>query len=247
VTLARLGWGVWWPLLVSIVAVTVARAVIVWVVAGLLRRVGQPLPRNWRTVITWAGLRGAVALAAALSLPTSLPGRDLLLTLTFGIVLFTILAQGLTMRPLLERLGVGGEDGMQRDVELALGRLHTVEAAAREVESLHRAHALDDHLARRLLERYAVQRQELRERLDTVYHSSEALKRQQEEAVLRYLWRVQHEAARAAYVRGQLSRGALRELIAEIDEEMGRLDGVAREARDADTVRSVRRIHHSDE
>jgi hypothetical protein len=82
-----------------------------------------------------------------------------------------------------------------------------------------------------------VQRQELRERLDTVYHSSEALKRQQEEAVLRYLWRVQHEAARAAYVRGQLSRGALRELIAEIDDEMGRLDAVGREARDADAVR----------
>jgi CPA1 family monovalent cation:H+ antiporter len=190
-------------------------------------------------VITWAGLRGAVALAAALSLPTSLPQRNLLLTLTFGIVLFTILAQGLTMRPLLERLGVGGEEGTQRDVDLTLGRLRTIEAAAREVVSLRRAHALDEHLARRLLERYAVRRQELQERLDTVYHSSEALERQQEEAALRHLWQVQHEAARAAYVRGQLSRSALRELIAEIDAEMGRLNGVGPdpEARDADTLR----------
>jgi CPA1 family monovalent cation:H+ antiporter len=237
VTLARLGWGVWWPLMASIVAVTVARAVIVWAVAGVLRRVGQPLPRGWRTVLTWAGLRGAVALAAALSLPTSLPGRDLLLTLTFGLVLFTILAQGLTMRPLLERLGVGGEEGTQRDLELALGRLRTVEAAAREVVSLRRAHALDEHLARRLLERYVARRKELRERLDTVYHSSKALERQQEDAALRHLWRVQHEAARAAYVRGQLSRSALRELIAEIDAEMGRLNRVGPEARDADALR----------
>jgi NhaP-type Na+/H+ or K+/H+ antiporter len=75
------------------------------------------------------------------------------LTLTFGIVLFTILVQGLTMRPLLHRRGVGGEEGTRRDVELAWGRLHTVEAAAREVTSLRRAHALDEHLARRLLER----------------------------------------------------------------------------------------------
>jgi CPA1 family monovalent cation:H+ antiporter len=90
-------------------------------------------------VITWAGLRGAVALAAALSLPTSLPGRDLLLTLTFVLALFTILAQGLTTRPLLERLGVGGEEGTQRAFELELGRLRTVEAAAREVASLGRA------------------------------------------------------------------------------------------------------------
>jgi CPA1 family monovalent cation:H+ antiporter len=217
--------------------VTVARAVTVWAVAGVLRRVGQPLPRGWRTVITWAGLRGAVALAAALSLPTSVPGRDLLLTLTFGIVLFTILVQGLTMRPLLERLGVGGVEGTRRDFELALGRLHTVEAAAHEVAALRRAHALDEHLARRLLERYVAQRQDLQERLDTAYHSSEALARQQEEAALRHLWRVQHEAARAAYVRGQLSRGALRELIAEIDEEMGHLDALDRQARDADAVR----------
>jgi CPA1 family monovalent cation:H+ antiporter len=86
-----------------------------------------------------------------------LPGRDVLLALTFGIVLFTILAQGLTIRPLLERLDVGGEDGTPRDVELALGRLHTVEGAAREVASLRRAHALDEHLARQLLERYAAQ------------------------------------------------------------------------------------------
>jgi CPA1 family monovalent cation:H+ antiporter len=166
-----------------------------------------------------------------------LSGRDVLLTLTFGIVLFTILVQGLTIRPLLERLGVGGEEGTPRDVELALGRLRTVEAAAREVASLRRAHALDEHLARRLLARYAAQRKELQKRLDTVYHSSEALERQQEEAALRHLWRVQHEAARAAYVRGQLSPSALRELIAEIDAEMGRVNGVDPEARDADALR----------
>jgi CPA1 family monovalent cation:H+ antiporter len=236
-TLARLGWGVAWPLLVSIVAVSVARAVVVWVVASVLRRAGEPLPRTWGTVLTWAGLRGAVALAAALSLPTSLPGRDVLLTLTFGIVLFTILVQGLTIRPLLERLGVGGEEGTRRDFELAVGRLRTVEAAAREVSSLRRAQALDEHLARRLLARYVAQRKELQERLDTVYHSSEALARQQEEAALWHLWRVQREAARAAYVRGQLSRGALRELIAEIDAEMGHLDGGGGKVRDADAVR----------
>jgi hypothetical protein len=49
---------------------------------------------------------------------------------------------------------------------------------------LRRAQALDEHLARRLLAQYAARRQELQERLDTVYHRSEALVRQQEEAAL---------------------------------------------------------------
>nr|MDQ2829922.1 cation:proton antiporter [Chloroflexota bacterium] len=56
-TVARLGWGVWWPLLVAIVAVTVARALVVGAVGLALRRAAQPLPCGWRTVITWAGLR----------------------------------------------------------------------------------------------------------------------------------------------------------------------------------------------
>ena len=238
-TVARLGWGVWWPLLVAIVAVTVARALVVGAVGLALRRARQPLPGGWRTVITWAGLRGAVSLAAALSLPAALPGRDLLLTLTFGIVLFTILAQGLTIQPLLARRGIVGDEGMRHDVELALGRLRTVEAAAREVETLRGADALDVHLARRLADRYAEQGRALRAALDATYHSSAARERQQEVEALRHLLRVQHEAARDAYARGQLSRGAFRELIAEVDREMADLDGVGRDARDVDASDAV--------
>jgi CPA1 family monovalent cation:H+ antiporter len=109
VTLTRLGWGVWWPLLVAIVAVSVVRVAVVWAVGLLLARSGRSWPPGWRRVLSWSGLRGAVSFAAALSLPPRLPERDLLLTLTFGIVLFTILVQGGTLRPLLERLGLGAE------------------------------------------------------------------------------------------------------------------------------------------
>jgi monovalent cation:H+ antiporter, CPA1 family len=68
---------------------------------GLLKVVKDGFPRRWNVVLVWAGLRGAVALAAAWSLPLGLPDRDLLLTMTLGIVLFTLIAQGFTMRPLL--------------------------------------------------------------------------------------------------------------------------------------------------
>jgi len=223
-TVLRLGWRVWWPLLVAIVAVTAARALVVWAVAGVRRRRRQPLPRGWRSVITWAGLRGAVSLAAALSLPTSLGQRDLLLALTFGVVLFTILVQGLTVRSLLDRLGIGGEGGAREDFDLTLGRLRTTEAAAREVETLRRADGLDEHLAERLVQQYAARLDELRGHLDRVYHGSAALERQQEVETKRHLLRVQHEAARAAFVRGQLSGGALRVIIAELDHEMALLD-----------------------
>jgi CPA1 family monovalent cation:H+ antiporter len=54
----------------------------------------------------WAGLRGAVSLAAALSIPSHIPNRDMMLVLTFGVVFFTLLVQGLTIKPLLMHQGL---------------------------------------------------------------------------------------------------------------------------------------------
>jgi CPA1 family monovalent cation:H+ antiporter len=56
-------------------------------------------------VLFWGGLRGALALALALGLPPDFPQRDSIVTVTFGVVAFSIFAQGLTMTPLLRRLG----------------------------------------------------------------------------------------------------------------------------------------------
>jgi CPA1 family monovalent cation:H+ antiporter len=170
VTVTRLGVGVWWPLLVSMLIILVARAVVAWAVGIVLAHACQPWPRGWRGVLTWAGLRGAVSLAVALSLPVSLPQRDLLLTLTFGVVLFTLLVQGLSVRPLLDRLGLVSTEDARHDLELALGRLRTMAAAAREVEALLRAHAIDAHLAQRLAQQDAARREELRAALDATYH-----------------------------------------------------------------------------
>ncbi len=62
----------------------------------------------WRgvAVISWAGMRGAISLAAALALPTDFPYRDLILTATFGVILATLVGQGLTLAPLVRRLDV---------------------------------------------------------------------------------------------------------------------------------------------
>ena len=58
-------------------------------------------------VVTWAGLRGAISLAFARSIPPS-ENRDLILTLLYSVGAFSVLFQGLTLRPLLVRLGMSG-------------------------------------------------------------------------------------------------------------------------------------------
>ena len=69
----------------------------------------ERIPSAWLHVLFWAGLRGAVAVAMALSLPADIPQRDLLQEITFGVVLFTLLFQGTTVRRVVDRtIGEGG-------------------------------------------------------------------------------------------------------------------------------------------
>ena len=61
------------------------------------------MPTGWLHVLFWAGLRGAVAVAMALSLPADIPQRALLQEITFGVVLFTLLVQGTTIGWVVDR------------------------------------------------------------------------------------------------------------------------------------------------
>ncbi len=106
-SLPWIGWG--------IAGALVGRAFVVYGLLGVAVRVRpiegdtRGLPRGWSHVMFWAGLRGAVAVAAALSLPIDVPQRALLQEVTFGIVLFTLLVQGTTAGLVLRRSGAAVE------------------------------------------------------------------------------------------------------------------------------------------
>jgi CPA1 family monovalent cation:H+ antiporter len=85
-------------------------------------------------VISWAGMRGAVSLAAALALALDFPDRDLVIFLTFCVILATLVGQGLTLPWLVRRLGVVATTGP--DTEDAHARLAAVEAALRRLDDL---------------------------------------------------------------------------------------------------------------
>ncbi|HEY1388107.1 MAG TPA: Na+/H+ antiporter [Ktedonobacterales bacterium] len=223
-TLTRLGTGLLWPLGIAIVAVVLSRVLVVWGVGGLLKVTMDGFLRRWNVVLVWAGLRGAVALAAALSLPLGLPDRDLLLTMTLGIVLFTLLVQGLTMRPLLTWLGVVRTDTSRREIDLAVGRLQVTQAAAREVGALQETGALDPAVAKRLIAGYAARREEIRQSLTVAYGGSATWERREERAAARHLLQVQREAARSAAAQGQIAEDTLGVLLKEIDQDLARVE-----------------------
>jgi len=82
------------------------RAVSVYSCCFLFRRSKLAVPAKTQHVLFWGGLRGALALALVLGLPRSLPHREAVLTVAFAIVAFSVVVQGLTIGPLMKKLGV---------------------------------------------------------------------------------------------------------------------------------------------
>ena len=96
--------GNWATVLLAIGAVLLGRILSVYLLVPVSDRIATKIPLRWQHVIVWGGLRGALALALALSLSSAFPYREQILNLTFGVVIFSILVQGLTLKPLLRVL-----------------------------------------------------------------------------------------------------------------------------------------------
>jgi CPA1 family monovalent cation:H+ antiporter len=77
----------------AFVAILLARAVSVYPIVALTRALGEKIPAHWTHLLAFAGLRGVLSVALALSLPDS-PFKELIVAMTFGVALFSIILQG---------------------------------------------------------------------------------------------------------------------------------------------------------
>ena len=95
--------GGWFSVVVAILLVLISRAVTVYPCCSVLWRTRLRVSLQHQHVLFWGGLRGALALALALSLPEEIPQRESIVSISFAVVAFSIFVQGLTMKPLLRR------------------------------------------------------------------------------------------------------------------------------------------------
>ncbi|WP_237065724.1 cation:proton antiporter [Microbulbifer guangxiensis] len=97
----------WLAMIIAVAAAVGARALTIFMLAPAARFIGPPIPKEWRLVMGWGGLRGVVAVALVLSLPEELPYWWTIQSMVFGVVLFSLLVQGTTCRWLLNKPAVG--------------------------------------------------------------------------------------------------------------------------------------------
>ena len=167
---------VWWGVLVT-VTVVVTRLVFVPVFTYLPKRFGGSFggnnpapPLNRSAVVAWAGMRGAVSLAAALAVPlttndgSSFPTRDLIVFLTFCVILGTLVVQGLTLPMLIRVLGVEADHLDEK--EEAKARIKAADAAIARLSELESEDWVRDDTAERLRGLYGFRRNRFASRFD---------------------------------------------------------------------------------
>lgn len=86
-------------IIVAIVVVIMSRSVSVY-----LSTIRTRLPITWKHVLNWGGLKGSLSIALAMSLPSNFPQREAIVVLTFGVVFFSLVGQGLTIGRFIKRI-----------------------------------------------------------------------------------------------------------------------------------------------
>jgi CPA1 family monovalent cation:H+ antiporter len=214
-----------WPVIVAaFVAVLLSRVAVVVAASAVAARGSRAIPGPWQVLLSWGGLRGGLSMVLALSLPITLGSRGLLIDATFGVVLLSILVQGLTMAPLLRRLGVARPDPDRADYDTTRGEVRTVQHALRELDQMGAGSQADDSALEALRREYGARLERLRERLQSLRGEHAEFQREDLRRSRRHLLMVERAQALDAERDGLLSRQVYERLIADIDQRLLALD-----------------------
>ncbi|MBL8717677.1 MAG: cation:proton antiporter, partial [Myxococcales bacterium] len=208
----------WRPILVAFAAVTMARVVVVYGVTTALGRTSEKTPWSWRAVMAWGGLRGGLSMVLALSLPSSVESREFLVNLTFGVVLLSIVLQGLTMGPLLRRLGIAGHTAAEKlAFEEHRAVLRATTTALGRLEEMVRDGQLTETSASEVRGQYEQRRAEARSALAGLHLAQKEIEEEEVRAATRQLILVERAAVNEAHERGLVGRAAYGRLIEDVD------------------------------
>jgi Na+/H+ antiporter len=179
-------------------------------------------PWQYPAIISWTGIRGAVSLVAALALPSDFPDRDLIVFLTFDVIVATLVLQGLTLPGVIRVLGVSDDGGAER--EEAKARIKTAEAALARLEELLEEGIVHPQTAERLRASLGFRRDRFRARFDDgddggIEERSAAYQR-----VMRQLLAAEHAALLRLRNDGVIDNNVMQRVQRDLDLEAARLD-----------------------
>lgn len=209
----------WSTIAAVFAAALVLRAGICYGLMEISRRLTGRPPLRWTFVIFWGGLRGTVPIALALGITGTLAGVEAEDTrhLVFGVVLLSLVFQGISIRFVLSLLGLGGRSEDERVLEETEGRALAARAAEHELETMRKRGEIPPPLYEELRVDLEAERKRAVEKLRSLVEGRPGLFGARRRHIMTRVLKAQRVALQAASHRGVISEDVLNELTGEID------------------------------
>ncbi len=219
-------WKLWPIILLAYLAVLIARIVVVGSTWLIFLPTRWHFPFSWAVVLSWGGLRGALSMVLALSIPDSFAFKDLVVTLVFGVVLLSIFVQGLSMPLLLKLLHLISPLSELKSYELLKTEVNLIQESLEMIDSMVHKRYISKKSAQKLKEEFVKQLQELNKMLDELQPDMEILITEETLRTKRRIIMEQKRKLLDMYQHGSISFEVYDTIKKELDEKLFELENM---------------------
>jgi CPA1 family monovalent cation:H+ antiporter len=215
--------------ILAFIIVLAARAVIVYLGIPFVDLFTTPLPHRWKHILVWGGLRGSLSMVLILGLPPDFVGRSFLINLVFGVVSVSLFLQGLTMTPLMKRLGMQqGNVDADQEFDIARGRALSYRNVLREAQMQLVRGVADEASYKQVIAYY--QDASEKAQADMAEHAAAQATPERLLEAAKSLALIERESLNQAVSSGLISSVTCAELLAGLDNRLDELDSAAQES-----------------
>ncbi|WP_430789670.1 cation:proton antiporter [Virgibacillus flavescens] len=180
----------WGLIFFAILIVLIARSIAVYTSLFFIKNI----PTTWKHVFNWGGLKGSLSIALVLSLPHDFQGREDILIVAFSVVLFSLVCQGLSIKPLLAWLGVTQKEEGHLEYESIIARAHRYNSAIEEVNKVKKNLFISGHVYGEVIHEYELELQKVHNEMEVLLAKHPELKQEQQVILQKHSLYAQHEA-----------------------------------------------------
>lgn len=210
--------GAWQSIAIVIGLVIFSRALAVYLLVPIANKMSKPIPWSWQHVLVWGGLHGTVSLALALTLERDVPYRNEILTLTFGVVTFSLLVQGMTTEPLLKWLKIMSKK--ESDYDTIKVRQMASTSAERELNALVESHVISPPVYEQLRQEVQATAAATQKELQQLYQENTDIASEELQLARLRLLAAEKSTVQRAMIDGIISLHTGENLLADIDDRL---------------------------
>ncbi|KAA0547187.1 Na+/H+ antiporter [Bacillus sp. BGMRC 2118] len=180
-------WGI---IFIAILLVLISRSIAVYTSLLFIKN----FPNSWRHIINWGGLKGSLSIALVLSLPRNFPAREDILILAFSVVLFSLVVQGLSIKPLLTALGENKKAEGNTEYEELITRRYRFETAITEINKVRKNFLITTAVSNEIISNYEQKLASMDSEIEALLQKYPDLREKQQTILKKHSLYAQYEA-----------------------------------------------------